>query len=62
MLFIFGLCISFLFRSYPYNMTAKRLCQQNHSFYSGKKYHVWKRLYIAPHDAIWALRYRACDL
>lgn len=45
-LFIFGLCISFLFRSYPYNMTAKRLCQQKRNISFGKKYYVWIRLYI----------------
>jgi hypothetical protein len=27
MLFIFGFCIIYLFRSYPYNMTPKRLSQ-----------------------------------
>ena len=38
-LFIFGLCIIFLFRSYPYNIVQKRLCQ--HYLYKNlsKKYY-----------------------
>ena len=43
-LFIFGLCITFLFRSYPYNKLYKCLCQQYFYKKLGKKYHTFYNL------------------
>lgn len=40
--FIFGPCIIFLFRDYPYNMRTYCLCQQLFYISFSKKYHVQK--------------------
>jgi hypothetical protein len=39
-IFIFGPCIIYLLRNYPYNMTEKRLCQQLYRQLLGKKDYI----------------------
>jgi len=49
MLFIFGLCIIFLFRSYPYDMGENRLCQRFLAIFLRKKYHIEQTPWLASY-------------